>query len=346
MGLNIIKGLKRYYAHFRLKSELQSLGLDFHLMKFMSFGHQSFVWSHSCEGYLLRPNITNSFLFHFISCKHDCAVLKIFIRKIQIICVEKNIITKQLKNGASKIGLLAEKRQREKLKYRGFKIAPKLYQVDLQLGFLKEEYIQGKTLYEYIDRIEDLPDTGFEIFDQLFKVGHIKNQSLNKQYSLYEKKLRSMSKRINNDKLKKFLDNILRQIRNALHSRPQGSSVMFTDLVHADFNPRNNLIVNSLGDTKIIDWEHSSSGPVLFDYFYFLTQLNMASARWTEILHQKSKLILEADQYLGDQVRICFLHLIVIKLNLWEHKENLHRRSLSRRIGMLCDINETIEEYF
>ena len=77
-----------------------------------------------------------------------------------------------------------------------------------------------------------------------------------------------MSKRINNDKLKKFLDNILRQIRNALHSRPQGSSVMFTDLVHADFNPRNNLIVNSLGDTKIIDWEHSSSGPVLFDYFY------------------------------------------------------------------------------
>lgn len=260
--------------------------------------------------------------------------------------MEKDIITKRLKNGASKIGLMAEKRQREKLKYRGVRIAPKLYEVDLNLGLLKEEYIQGKTLYEYVGCVESLPEAGFEIFEKLFKLGHIENQPLNKQYSLYEKKLLSMAKRINNGKLNLFLDTILRQARNILHSRPRDSSIMFTDLVHADFNPRNNLIVNCLGDTKIIDWEHSSGGPVLFDYFYFLTQLNITPARWTKILHQKSKLILDADQYLGDQVRICFLHLTVIKLNLWEQKENLHRRSLSRRLDMLCDINETIEEYF
>lgn len=346
MALNTIKVLKRYYDHFKLKQELQFLGFDYHLVKFILAEHQSFVWSEAFGCYELCPKITNSFLFHFITCKQDCAVEKIFIRKIQIILVEENVITKQLKSDAPKIGLLAEKRQRAKLQRRGSTFAPKLYEVDLHLGYLKEENIQGKSLYEYIECEENLSEIGFGIYEQLFKLGQIEYVSLDRQYLLYEKKLLSMAKRINNNKLTKFLDNMLEQIKIGLQFGPEGSRVMFTDLVHADFSPRNNLIVNRFGDTKIIDWEHSSSGPVLFDYFYFLSQLNLTAARWAEILHEKSRLILGNDQCLGNHVRICFMHLAVIKLNLWERKDKLNGRSLTRRLDMLYNTHKLIIEYF
>ena len=346
MALNTMNRLKRYFDHYRLKRELLFLGFDYHLVKFILAEHRSFVWSESFGCYELRPEITNSFQFHFITCKHDCAIEKIFIRKIQIIWAEKNVITKQLKSDAPRIGLLAEKRQRVKLQRRGSTFTPKLYEVDLRLGFLKEENIQGKSLYEYIECEENLTEIGFGIYEQLFKLGQIEYVSLDRQYLLYEKKLLSMAKRINNSKLTKFLDITLDQIRSGLRFGLESSSVMFTDLVHADFSPRNNLIVNRFGDIKIIDWEHSSSGPALFDYFYFLNQLNLTAARWAEILHRKSKFILESDQCLGNQVRICFMHLAIVKLNLWERKDKLNGRSLTRRLDMLYNTHRSIIEYF
>lgn len=346
MASNIIKRLKRYYDHFRLRRELKFCGFDYHLFKLNTAGHRSFVWSESLGCYEWRPKITNPFLFHVMICKYDSAIEKIFIRKIQIILAEKNVIIKQLKSDAPRIGLLAEKRQRVKLHCRGSILAPTLYEVDLNQGFLKEENILGKPLYEYIEYKEELPEIGFVIYRQLFNLGYIEYVSLDRQYLVYQKKLLSMAKRINNNKLKNFLDDMLEQIRSGLKFGPECSSVMFTDLVHADFNPRNNLIVNHVGDIKVIDWEHSSSGPVLFDYFYFLQQLDLTGVRWSEVLHEKSKLILGNEQCLSNHVRVCFVHLVVIKLNLWEHKDKLNERSLTRRLDMLCKTHKAIIENF
>ena len=144
-----------------------------------------------------------------------------------------------------------------------------------------------------------------------------------------------MAARFNNKKVSQYIELTLRDIKGDLSIEGENTLIKFTDLIHGDFNPHNNLLVAKDGTVKVIDWEHSARGPILFDFFYMLVHLKLDPKIMVDYLNRKSLIILGTNKKIGTHVRMCFLLLIIIKLNLWENKDGLNKKSLSKRLAML-----------
>ena len=253
-----------------LKKELARFGLTYHFSGLPILKRNILTWSRNEDAYKPSEEKLPLIKFDFLECEQKFSYSKIILRKNQIILFDNDIIIKQLFKASSRIGLIAEKKQRLKLKSRGSNLAPKLYEIDVELGLVKEENFIGKSFTDYLTNENKIINSSIEVYEQLIKKGDLSEVNIFKHFSLYKNKLKRLEKKISNQMLSKFLDNVICDIELILSSQDKNTLITFTDLVHGDFNPNNNILINNSGIIKIIDWEHSTAGPVLFDLFYML----------------------------------------------------------------------------
>ena len=346
MELNTINLIERWYRFASSKERLLHQGLKYHLIGCYPKDRKELVWSERMPAYLLDKGKTSSCLVDFISCDPSYCYEKIFVRKNQFIIIGEGLIIKQLFNGASVIGLRAEKQQRVKLQSQGIRITPDLYEVDVDNGCLIEEYVDGKLLSDCELSDEEIIEHGFGVYKELISAGKVRDIRLSVLYSYYQKKLIRMAVRFKDSKASQFINLKLKDIDDYVNQQDGDSLIRFTDMIHGDFNPRNNLLVDKLGRVRVIDWEHSASGPILFDYLYMLVHMKLEPMWMVNLLRQTSPDILDSKESVGAHIRVCFLLLIIIKLNLWEYKDGLRKKALSKRLAMLENVYSILRRNF
>ena len=319
-----------------MRDELGFCGLKYHFVAFaiQRDDRKPLTWSSDAGAYVQPKRQSSMFWFDRVSADNGQEPLRLSIRKIQLVLVEKERITKKLIGRASRVGIRAEETVRRQLSIGSKKMAPQAYVIDVASGFLQEEFIRGETLMKS-HTFDDAVEAGFSAYQVLVGAGVASDVNVLRQYSVYERKLKVMSKRLRNEILSSYLEKALEQVKGTLRSLSTDSTVRYINLVHGDFNPHSNLIVNALGETKLIDWEHSTHGPLMFDFVYFLLQLQLEPEEFSRLLCQKAALMLSSRQELNIQLSMCFLMLVIMKLNLWERKDHLSERALGKRLNVL-----------
>ncbi len=343
-----VEKIKRLFILNRSKHELLTHGLKYRLIVIYFSQDLLFEFSRKDHKYIPKKSLSSFGLyFNVFIVSRDKPYDEIILRKNQIILFAKGkFVIRQLLNGVSSIGLRSELKQRKKLHSRGCDIPPKLYFSDLMKRYLIEEYIVGSpvTAYYSNEQIGNL-DIITNAYNDIARFGKRQEILLSDLYGRYCKKLERIKVKLENEKATNFIDLYIDELGDLI-LRNHECYIEIIDVMHGDFNLSKNILLSEDGNIRVIDWEHSASGPSSFDVFYAIVHLKVNRLKKIELIKGTMYLKNTLDMShscIGMHIHICFVLLVIIKLNVFLHKDNLNQDSLKRRIEMLNDTYQLLK---
>lgn len=203
-------------------------------------------------------------------------------RKNKIIYRDGEYCVKLFNSDFSKIDVLNEALNQARIEETGLNI-PKIKEVSMIDGqwAIIYEYIEGKTLAEYMEENPEKLDEYLEFFVDL------QLQVLNSSCPLLNRLKEKMHRKIDQTELSSF-------VKYELHTRLDGMPKK-EKVCHGDFNPTN-IILGSDGKTYIIDWSHVTQGNASADaartYLLFkLAKKDEIAEKYLDLFCEKGNII-------------------------------------------------------
>jgi len=203
-------------------------------------------------------------------------------RKNKIIYRDGEYCVKLFNSDFSKIDVLNEALNQARIEETGLNI-PKIKEVSMIDGqwAIIYEYIEGKTLAEYMEENPEKLDEYLEFFVDL------QLQVLNSSCPLLNRLKEKMHRKIDQTDLSSF-------VKYELHTRLDGMPKK-EKVCHGDFNPTN-IILGSDGKTYIIDWSHVTQGNASADaartYLLFkLAKKDEIAEKYLDLFCEKGNII-------------------------------------------------------
>lgn len=331
--------VKRLFILNKSKSEFLSHGLRYRLVLINLFQGQLFKFSNKNQNYALKNlDLSIGLYFNVFTASQDNLYDEILLRKNQIIIIKKGkFVIRQLLKDVSGIGFYSELKQREKLYKRGCKISPKLFFTDRVNRYLIEEFIHSKPLLTNCNEDNVNLEIIISAYNDFSKFGEKHEVFLKDVYVLYHKKLLRLKGKLNKKLAIDFVDLYLDKLEKMGYKNCK-YKIEIIDIIHGDFNLSKNILQDDGGVIRIIDWEHSSSGPRYFDLFYAVFHLKVSNSKKLELI--KSILDMLNKQKSNQLPALIHLHmsfmlLIIMKLNVSYYKEDFNKNSLENRISIL-----------
>ncbi|MDC0470420.1 aminoglycoside phosphotransferase family protein [Candidatus Pseudothioglobus singularis] len=339
--------IKRLFLLKRSKYELSTHGLKYGLIAICFSQDRLFEFSRKDHKYIPKKSLSSlGIYFNIFIVSREKPYDEIILRKNQIILIAKGkFVTRQLLNGVTSIGFFAELKQREKLYLRGCTIPPKLYFSDLIKRYLIEEFIEGSpvTSNNSNGQIGNL-DIIIDAYNDIARFGTRYEIPLTDLYDGYSKKLERIKVKLKNEKAINFIDSYIDELGGLIFTNHK-CNIEITDVMHGDFNLSKNVLHSESGNIRVIDWEHSSSGPSFFDVFYAIVHLNVDRSKKIELI--KGTLHLINSQKLSQfsivmHIHMCFMLLIIMKINVSFYKDSFNTNSLEHRIKVLAGLRKLL----
>jgi thiamine kinase-like enzyme len=343
-----IEKIKKFFILKRSKYELSIHGLRYKLIAICFPQDRIFAFSRKNQKYTpKRLFFSFGIFFNVFIVSREKPYDEIILRKNQIILITKGrFVTRQLLKGVTSVGFFSELKQREKLYLRGCTAPPKLFLSDKVDRYLIEEYITEEpiTINNANKQINNL-EIILNAYNDIAKFGKRQEIPLSDLYGRYCKKLERIKVKLKNEKATNFIDSYVNELDGLILINHK-CYIEIIDVIHGDFNLSKNVLIGGDGNIRVIDWEHSSLGPSFFDVFYAIVHLKVNKLKKIELIkgaiHCKNKFDMN-HSCMHMHMHICFLLLIITKLNVLIYKDNLNQNSLKRRIEILNDTYQVLK---